>query len=216
MVRYTKTAIVFGSSREALLYFDHIVPVNLGLELLPRENDLPDMRRKDWPDFRQVPDGLGGQFLPPSLRHDSQFLEKFSTLNQATGILLLKLIGEKFGLPPRIVGISDGDYASIEKVAATAFYDFVDDFGLKTLPLDCSDNLFSEEDVDQSETVVSLASLRLIDADRCSWEQILEFRRDDVARDKLRRLRLFAYDNYSGKSKEYVEDDILIKDSRLR
>ncbi|MGI8569331.1 MAG: hypothetical protein ACR2KT_09830 [Methylocella sp.] len=120
-----------------------------------------------------------------------------------------KIAIAKFGFPPKIDDLSDGDYAEIEEVAARALYGFVDDFGLKALPLDCPGNLFSEEDADQSEIVISLASLRLVDASCCSWEQILEFRRDGEARDKLRRLRLFAYDNYAGKSKDYVEDDIL-------
>jgi hypothetical protein len=38
---------------------------------------------------------------------------------------------------------------------------------------------------------------------------VIEFRRDIDSVNKLRRLRLFACDNYAGKSKEYVEDDIL-------
>jgi hypothetical protein len=69
--------------------------------------------------------------------------------------------------------------------------------------------LIVEEDVEQSDVTMTVASLQLIHADNLSWQQILEFRRDSEARDKLRRLRLFAYDNYSGKPKQYIEDDIL-------
>jgi hypothetical protein len=95
------------------------------------------------------------------------------------------------------------------EVYLEAFTSFVADFGLEALPVDCYGNLFSEKDGVQSEFVIRLASLRLVDVRRCSWEHLLEFRRDNEARDKLRRLRLFAYENYAGKSKDYVEDDIL-------
>jgi len=60
-----------------------------------------------------------------------------------------------------------------------------------------------------SDANLVISSLKLIDTSRASWAQILEFRSDNLAQEKLRRLRLFAYTNYRNKPKSYIEDDIL-------
>ena len=198
MTKYNNTAIVIGNTKEALLYFDHIIPVNLGVEWI-----------KSQPESVSLPPRLGEQILPPRLRKDPQFLESLVAVNEATTNILLKAVIAKFGLPPKIEGLSDSEYESIEEIGANAFYGLLDDFHLKELPVDCSINVVSEEGEDQSDISVTLLSLHLVDAESCPWEQILEFRRDIEARDKLRRLRLFAYDNYRNKSKGYIEDDIL-------
>jgi hypothetical protein len=89
------------------------------------------------------------------------------------------------------------------------FYQFLNDFHLKSLPVVCAGATMTNDDRDGADIAITITSLELVDAARCSWEQILEFRRDTEARDKLRRLRLFACDNYSGKTKDYIGDDIL-------
>ncbi|MGA7219934.1 MAG: hypothetical protein WBX38_16580 [Candidatus Sulfotelmatobacter sp.] len=58
---------------------------------------------------------------------------------------------------------------------------------------------------------MTIADLKLIDASRSSWEHISEFRGDSGGQQKLRRFRLFAYENYSGKTRSFVEDDILTR-----
>jgi hypothetical protein len=192
MTKYSKTAIVFGNVREALLYFDHIIPVNLGVELLKSKPESASLPAR----LGTLPPSLGDQILPPRLRKDLKFLENLVAVNTATGNLLLKHAIAHFGLPPQIKGLSDSEYESIEKVGASAFYSLLDTFRLKELPVDCSADIVSQEGDDQSDIAVTLLSLQLVDAERCSWEHIFEFRRDPEARDKLRRLRLFAYDSY--------------------
>ncbi len=54
-----------------------------------------------------------------------------------------------------------------------------------------------------------LSNLNLIDTSETSWEQILEFRKDKDASKKLRNLRLFFHDNYKGKDRQYIEDDLM-------
>jgi len=54
-----------------------------------------------------------------------------------------------------------------------------------------------------------LPNLNLIDTSETSWEQILEFRKDNDASKKLRNLRLFFHDNYKGKDRQYIEDDLM-------
>lgn len=64
---------------------------------------------------------------------------------------------------------------------------------------------------DIEDLCISLKNLDLIDTTKITWNQVLEFRKDRESKQKLRNLRLFLYENYKGKSKNYVEDSILKK-----
>ena len=55
---------------------------------------------------------------------------------------------------------------------------------------------------------ISLLNCELIDTKKASWDQIFELRRDKMALQKLRRLRLFFYENYADKPREFIEDDL--------
>jgi hypothetical protein len=77
------------------------------------------------------------------------------------------------------------------------------------LPLDISTEMVSKEGASETDACITLASKSIIKVDSLDWKQIMEFRRDREAREKLRRFRLFAYANYVGKPKAYVEDGIL-------
>ncbi len=55
---------------------------------------------------------------------------------------------------------------------------------------------------------IQLTQLPLIDTTNAPWEQIIEIREDKNSISKLRNLRLFFHKNYSGKDKNYVEDDL--------
>jgi hypothetical protein len=83
------------------------------------------------------------------------------------------------------------------------------DLDLEKLPLDASKEMISKEGFSETEACITFASKSIIKVDSIDWKQIIEFRQDREATEKLRRFRLFAYDNYRGKSKAYVEDDLL-------
>ena len=53
------------------------------------------------------------------------------------------------------------------------------------------------------------SKLPLIDTSKATWDQIIEFRRSSEAKIKLRKLRLFFFENYTGKPKSFIEDDLL-------
>ena len=55
------------------------------------------------------------------------------------------------------------------------------------------------------------ANIPLIDTSKASWEQILERRKDTRALRKLRKLKMFLQDNYQGKDKDYIEDDLAMR-----
>jgi hypothetical protein len=86
---------------------------------------------------------------------------------------------------------------------------FLEKFDLFELPIDASKKMISKEGASETELCITLASKSIIKVDSVDWKQIMEFRRDKDAKEKLRRFRLFVNANYVGKSKAYVEDDIL-------
>lgn len=61
----------------------------------------------------------------------------------------------------------------------------------------------------ESYACLALTQVPLIDTSAASWEQIWELRSDVDAISRLRRLRLFFFENYIGKPRDYIEDDLL-------
>lgn len=87
------------------------------------------------------------------------------------------------------------------------FKDFASGLGIKDisvlLPKDNSECNSGDE-----YPYVALLDMPLIDTAKATWEQIAEIRKDPDAVSKLRRLRLFFFENYSGKPKSYVQDNL--------
>jgi len=59
-----------------------------------------------------------------------------------------------------------------------------------------------------TDCTLSLAGLNLVDTCNLEWDQIIEFRKDEAARYKLKKLLSFMNKNYSGKSFTEIEDDL--------
>lgn len=67
------------------------------------------------------------------------------------------------------------------------------------------------QDSDQAgddDMSLTLANIPLIDTSKTSWDQIFDLRKDARAMDRLRNLKMFLQDNYQGKGKDYIEDDL--------
>lgn len=197
MKNYSRTVLAFGSLKEVALYSEYVIPVNLGREILPRKDGT-----------HGLPARIHDLF-PPDFDAQPAFIEGLINVNNATFYVLLKAAIRQFGFPPRIGGCPDSKYAMIEEDATEAFYGFVRKFDLTRVPVDCPIELTGGDTSGESDLAVILPAIKMIDTSKLSWDQILAFRQDTKARKLLRRLRLFAFDNYAGKSKHYVEDDIL-------
>jgi hypothetical protein len=200
---YTTTAVAFGDLKNAALYFDHLIPVYLTLELI---------RGAEWDVLlREVG---RAELLPPELMRKPGFAERLVRVNEATHLVFLKLGIHKFGFEPRIPALSGEEFDAIEDSAVSSYFSFVEDYELADIPL-AGGEAGNASMLDASKSVPSpvltLMDLNVVDASRATWEQISEFRRDGEAKRRLRRLRLFAYENYSGRSRAFVEDDILTR-----
>ncbi len=172
MIQYHKLAISFGLTKEAALYFDNVIPVYAAAELLSNSVDIVP-----WP--RSFVDGL----LPADLYTDPNFINRLVDVNTGTLDLMLKLLAKRHGLPPKIGGVSDGDYPHLETKAAEAYFTFVNDFDLADVPVVTGSPAIMEGDSASADVAVTLSTLELVDASKTSWEAIAEFRRDSV--DKL-------------------------------
>lgn len=72
------------------------------------------------------------------------------------------------------------------------------------LPSSCFNYLKAAD----NDITIYLSNLQLIDTDKTDWSKIIEFRKDEEARRKLRNLRLFLHTTYEGKSIAFIQDDL--------
>jgi len=63
-------------------------------------------------------------------------------------------------------------------------------------------------DGSQCDPSITLSKLNLVDANEAEWRQIIELRKDTESHRKLARLRLFIHKNYANSSFAYIEDDL--------
>ncbi len=84
----------------------------------------------------------------------------------------------------------------------------VREFQLQNIPVDCS-HFFMGRAKDASFTdSLFVRQIRVIDTSKVTFPQVMEFRKDKETMNKMRNFRLFAYQQYRGKDRAYIEDDI--------
>ena len=201
MTLYQKNAVAMGDLKNAALYFDHLIPVTLHPEQFADESERDTLLER-----------VAQELLPSDLSRDPHFEERLGKMNEWTRRILQKEAIRRHGLEPRIPGLTSSEYEDVEGAAAQAYFDFIEDFGLEDWPLTGKGgpptaSLEAHPELDGCP-LLTLSQVPIIDASQASWNQIFDFRKDAAAREKLRRLRLFAFENYSGKQREYVEDDL--------
>lgn len=204
---YMNTAIAFGDLKNASLYFDHLVPIAL-FEELAGEKEMEQTNRVALA-IRNA------DLVPPDLKECPGFLEELLEVNDASANYILKEGTKRYSLEQRIKGLSKEEFAAIEHVWTARYIELFLRYGLFRYPIvsaspDANGSGSMTPGADVSP-ILTLANLSVIDASQATWEHIAELRGDPDARRRLRRLRLFAYDNYSGKSPAYIEDDLLTK-----
>jgi hypothetical protein len=193
MYENSPTVVAFRGAKQAALYCDHVIPLELA-ELIPvRGSGEPDM-------FRILQLLLPGSLVKPdSPRSVHPGIIKFVSMYivafpQVLGIEQLPE-GETFDqraqqyLPQLQLQVADLLSSISEPVGGV--------FGLD--PVAKSSN--QTDDVS-----LQIAGLNLIDAEKISWEHLLEFRNDAESRRRLRNLRLFFHEKFDGKPKNYIED----------
>jgi len=180
---YNTTALSFGALIDSMLYFDHVVSLSPSTELLFAAifNDI------ELHELKKV-DQLIKDLLPSDLRN-SNFLSRIKDLHRQ-GVF-----------SPKDLTTARNNMRPIVQLC--------NDFKLSQLPICLSTRLArSQQDDTENDIVVTVSSLQLIDTERIDINKLLSFRADTEAKARLRRLLFFAYENYAGKSRQFIEDDI--------
>jgi hypothetical protein len=215
---YQKTTLALGTFKECLVYFDHVIPLDVVFDMLPFDvtgagSPAPEEFVPEF--FTHLSD-----FLPPSLV-DGAFI---SDLRK---VYLTSLFRWRQGLLEwganwsPMATLDAYHYLKDNHPPLEPDFDYMDDtllaklftsFNLSSYPLYVlPEAMTSTIPTASSDVAITVASLKLIDTKVAPWEQILELRRDADARQKLRRLRLFMHENYADKPRSWIEDDILTK-----
>jgi hypothetical protein len=209
---YYKNAVALGDLKSAAVYFEHVVPIYAAIEYALSMAHKEGGKAKEWDILREK---VLGDLLPPTLLYKPGFLDALAKVNGETFTMFKKLAIQQFSFPPKIEGLSQEQYDDVEIDTAHAYFSFIREFGLSNWPLVAEGESTSaglpETEGEQLLPLLTLSRLNLVDASRMSWEHVYELRKDQVAQDKLRRLRLFAFQNYTGKSRDFIEDDLLAR-----
>ncbi|MGA2178026.1 MAG: hypothetical protein ABSH15_00340 [Verrucomicrobiota bacterium] len=220
MEPYHNTAIVFGDVREALLYYDYIVPANMGgnifgvypsakdnAEVLRTIDSAPDPKQMFLTAANMKGVQLLEQTLPPQWKYDSEFGEAVRELNAY--VFGWILVEQDIGCGINLTGTSPLPWMNPSKEdVQRAFAYFIKEFSLEAACVDCPALLINTSKDATREATAIFHGLQLVDTSNVTISHIVEFRKDREAFAKMKKFRLFAYENYSGKSKAYVEDDI--------
>ena len=200
MPNYSTTAISITHLKEALVYFDYVIPVNLVGEAV-REGWRLKVPAEEFRLETFLPSkALISEMLPPYLSADARFRDRLNKANIAMKDIFVKVHQSD----THDIEIADG-------VARWMIFRVINDFKLDRVPVIVLPDMVAPDASEHADVAVSLLSLKLMDTEKVSWEQLLEFRQDSAARNSLRRLRLFAFENYSGKTKDFIRDDILTR-----
>lgn len=192
---YSDTVISLIDPKQAALYFRYVIPCNMAIDII-----------KDERAGRTLSIGAIRSIIPEHLRDNPHFIDRLIEINEVSRQLCAKVFIESGRCQGPICGVSPDEYSYIEQRFNDALNSFNNDFGLSDNSIDFP---FEPTGVSASgDIVVSLIQIPLIDTRSASWAQIEQIRIDQEAMRRLRRLRLFMSDNYSGKSKAYIEDDL--------
>ncbi|WP_428228736.1 hypothetical protein [Flavobacterium sp.] len=197
-MKYKKsnTLVCIADSKNACLYFDEIIPLNLG-ELIPWENN-GDIEAHE----------ILKKVLPPSLLDSSNI--------QGIGSLFNKYIETYANVFPASIGIDISKNKEYFDNRTHALFPLLIKEKEKLLnslsqPIN---KIFGEDDfsngsIQNEDPAFVLNGLSLIDTSQISWKHIIELREDKEALQKLRRLRTFIFENYENKSLNFINDDLL-------
>lgn len=230
MQDYSKTAIVFGDLKAALLYFEYVIPMNVtgafmglrpesqrGIEAVEQfAEPSMDGRNELLATFGEGDDFL--RFCPPELRSRSSLKSALSTFDS---LFFAYLIWKRYGDEKfheyianlRVATHADGPLPDhvpppSQDVLGKLFGMIARDFGLSGIPVDCSGLSLGTGATSVATHALNVGQIRVIDTDKMTVPQIMSLREDPNFMKKMRAFRLFAYEQYKEKEPAFIQDDI--------
>lgn len=227
MQSYHNTALVFGSLKDALLNYEYVIPMNFTGQFMglrpSTTGSIDKFKDPGMEDYHELGDAFGqpDQLLslyPPNLAANPVFKV---AVNMFDGFLFSYMVkttlGEE-GFDRYINNLSQVVGANAptnsDQLCPTVaglqrlFEKLVADFKLSDVPVDCSGFGLAGSVENPLTNAITAQRVPVIDTEKISFPQIMEFRRDGDTMKKMRNFRLFAYQQYAGKDKAFVEDDI--------
>jgi hypothetical protein len=192
MQPYHSTALSAAATKEAALYFDHVIPLfAVGEGMIGGGTESP------WPY------AFTHELLPRELLHD-RFTKPFIDLQHKGLRVNYAMVHE--GKDPE----NDPDFRRECESIALGWAELMNTYGLVDAPIVAQQSVSTTSTENATADIgITLTNLKLVDISHVSFEHLAELRRDARTRSALRRLRLFAFENYSGKPRSFVEDDLL-------
>jgi len=225
-----KKVVSVGASKEAALYFDYVFPDDLIVTGLAHVKKLNHAAAAVVPLHDPDKTNAVVKSLLPHKQGAEKLVRRYNRLMRATLLIQFLRLDETFGREklPSLLKELQLEFPLLDIDPNSAPDDLGDLLGyiskdqtqiLQSLGFMGSPYWFNE-DVWTSKTsahtpdsidsfILSLRGMSVIDANRLSWEEILEFRKDESARSSLRRLRTFFEDNFAGKDPDYISDKLL-------
>lgn len=179
-------AVDYGDTKQAALYFDHVLPLLPGLTVFESADEY------DGDEFNKVL----GKIIPPSLLREKGDIPDVDYTTYVLYNMIDLHVGE--------AGADSADQYS--KIVERCGLD------LEKTPV-VAERKFLEvleptKSGGQEKLCLALTNANLVDVSNVSWRQILAFREDKESRKKLRNLRLFFLKNYDGKDSSFVREDL--------
>jgi hypothetical protein len=191
------TVVAFSGAKQASLYCEHVVPLTLE-EIVPiRDTGEPELF-----DLLQV-------ILPPSL------VDLDAPRSVHPGIL--HYVASYLCAFPQVIGVTSlpsgetfesraerdlpGLYADMARILESVAEPINGVLGLDPI---------GKASAATDDVACQLAGLNIIDVGRVSWRHLIEFRKDTESVRKLQNLRVFFHHEFDGKSREYVQDALLL------
>jgi hypothetical protein len=197
----TSVVVDFGSTKQAALFFDHVITLD-GVEGVSGAPTL--LACPDSPIDVERARSIVLQLLPTDFGTDEQVAEFASVA--AIGISAIQVAGGFYNCD-EMTQKANGYGAKL--LAPASFHRYTADTAV-TVDSDVG-NAEAGNTSRAERALVSVAGILVPDTQELSWDAIIELRKDPVARQRLRRLRVFAAKEYAGKSRTFMEDDLSVR-----
>jgi len=195
--KYINTAISMLSTKEAALYFDYVIPFHFSSELVLIDKD-----------FEINPDNILENIIPQYMAESDECGKLWSEIEETLTIILSIDLTNEFNINFKNEVIAKPEEKLILMLKLKKqFAEFKKKYRIENHPLILPPKLYTEKGLEEN-IVVTISKLNLVDIKKLSWEKLLEFRKDFEARNKLKKLRIFACEHYQGKEKTFIEDDL--------
>lgn len=215
----TSAILCFQNFKEAALYFDQVLPMNMGrMQGDPNIGDILIGYPESIPSaaLSHLIDGVEGDTVTYS--HATRVME-FTSDKWVEFARKVSAYATLWAPDPQR-GSLHNPQAEHQKLLNAylsnahtqgavpirqALSEFASALGVQNFSV----SLPTEATGSQTDPSLTLSNLQLIDATTADWRQILDVRKDKASRRKLARLRLFLHEDFQGKPTSFIEDDLL-------